>query len=131
MTKVLLYIVTLVVAQVLLSACSSKGEGINENPVGPIEIIHYNVVITPDLSNRLDSKLYPRPLNDNQIVKVVLKNIYTTILTRRRSENQRDKFSVSFINRKLINQYNINTAVLGIDFDKFKRQKDRIDYIKG
>jgi len=94
-------------------------------------ITHFNVVYAPDLSNRTNLLLYPRPLSDVDILKVLMKNIPTKILHYHRSENQKDRFSVDFINKRLINDYNINTDKLSIDFSQFKNQSDRMAYIMG
>jgi hypothetical protein len=93
-------------------------------------IIHYNIIFAPDLSNRITT--YSKPLKDEQIIKVVLDNIYPNILTHKRLTQQKDKFSVSFINDRLISEYNIDFNNLSIDFSKFNnQQRDRIDYIMG
>ena len=44
----------------------------------PREIIHYNIKIVSDLSNRLDNELYPRQLTDQIIINEVL-DIYPTL----------------------------------------------------
>jgi hypothetical protein len=95
----------------------------------PREIVHYNVVFAPDLSNRLNSSLYPKAINDADIVEGVLKNIWPTILKIKRSEGQLDHYSVDFINRGLISMYKINPESLNIDFQRFDRQNDRINYV--
>jgi hypothetical protein len=95
------------------------------------EINHFNITFAPDLSNRLNTKLYPRALSDVDILKTLTNNLYPTILRYRRSENQKDKLSVDFINKRLINEYNVNTEKLSVDFGKFKKQGDRIGYILG
>src|SRR5688572_11721161 len=108
--------------------CTTSGGA--DRTAKTVDITHFNIIIAPDLSNRQSNELYPRPLNDEQIVKIVLRNLWPTILNYRRMDNQKDKISVSFINRNLINEYAIDAAKLAIDFEKFKSQKDRIDYIK-
>jgi hypothetical protein len=92
------------------------------------EIVHYNVVFAPDLSNRLNSSLYPKAVHDADIVEGVLKNIWP-ILRVKRSEGQLDHYSVDFINRGLISIYKINPELLNIDFQRFERQNDRINYV--
>lgn len=92
-------------------------------------IVHYNVIVTPDLSNRL---LNPKPVSDAQVVNTVLKNIYPTILKHGKTVNQYDLFSTSLISNKLITQLDIKTQDLQIDFSKFQNdQLSRINYITG
>lgn len=95
----------------------------------PVVVTHFNITFAPDLSNRTNLQLYPRPLNDAEILKIITNNLYPTILRYRRSENQKDKLQVDFINKGLINQYNVNMEKLLIDFGQFSRQNDRINYI--
>jgi hypothetical protein len=92
------------------------------------EIVHYNVVFAPDLSNRLNPSIYPKAVNDADIVEGVLKNIWP-VLRLRRSEGQLDHYSVDFINKGLISMYKVNPESLNIDFQRFDRQSDRINYI--
>lgn len=93
------------------------------------EVIHYNLIFSPDLSNRLNVKLYPKAVNDTDIVRGVLKKIWPDILRIKRNQGQLDHYSVDFINRGLIGLYQINTDVLTINFQQFERQNDRINYI--
>ncbi|RZK10220.1 MAG: hypothetical protein EOO43_20495, partial [Flavobacterium sp.] len=93
------------------------------------EIFHYNVVFAPDLSNRLNSSLYPKAVNDADIVQGVLQNIWPDLLKQRRSEGQLDHYSVDFINKGLVNIYKVNPELLNIDFQRFERQNDRINYV--
>ena len=94
------------------------------------ESVNFNITFVPDLSNRLNQNLYPRPLNDVQILSSLLKNIYPNILKNDRDDYQTDKFSVDFINKKLINIYHANPSKMTIDFGQFgDNQAKRIGYI--
>ncbi len=95
------------------------------------EVIHYNIIFAPDLSNRLNAKIYPKPVNDVDLVEGIFKLIWPNILRAKRSEGQKDKYTIDFINKGLIKIYSVNTNVLTIDFQKFDRQNDRINYIMG
>ncbi|RZJ89359.1 MAG: hypothetical protein EOO20_11195 [Chryseobacterium sp.] len=92
------------------------------------EIVHYNIIFSPDLSNRLNMALYPKVVNDADIVEGVLKNIYP-ILRIKRAQDQLDRYSVDFVNKGLISMYKVNTDLLNIDFQRFDRQGDRIAYV--
>ncbi|WP_342332983.1 hypothetical protein [Pedobacter sp. FW305-3-2-15-E-R2A2] len=95
----------------------------------PNEITHFNLIFAPDLSNRLNPKLYPKAVNDADIVQGAMGKIWPDILRIGRDEGQLDRYSVDFINKGLIGLYKINTDILVIDFQLFKRQSDRINYI--
>lgn len=116
---------------VIFVACTSKAdEGNTENKRYNTE--HFNIIIAPDLSNRVDFTIKPKPLKDLQIVEVLLDNLYPTILnSKNRTENQRDKIRLDFINKGLINEYKIQTKNLYLDFEVFENQGKRMDYIKG
>lgn len=92
------------------------------------EVVHFNIVFAPDLSNRLNTTLFPKAVSDVDVVDGVLKQIYP-VLRIKRSEGQLDRYSVDFINRKLIGLYQVNTDLLKIDFQHFEGQKDRINYV--
>ncbi len=113
-------------------ACAgADGEANKETSKGQeFNILHYNITIAPDLSNRMDHQLYPKPIEDQVIVNSILDNIYPSILTSKRSENQKDKISLSFINNMLISRYQVEGEKLRFDFGSFKNQKERIDYLK-
>lgn len=94
------------------------------------QIVHYNLIFAPDLSNRLNPKLYPRAVNDVDIVDSVLDKVWPDILKLKRIDGQQDVYRIDFINKGLIGLYKINTNALTIDFRKFgSRQSDRINYI--
>jgi hypothetical protein len=92
-------------------------------------ITHYNITIAPDMSNRTNPDLYRRPLNDVDILKVVIIDFYQPILRWKRSENQKDKLRIDFIDKGLISTYQVHTDKLLIDFGRFPNQLARIDYI--
>lgn len=93
------------------------------------EVIHYNLIFAPDLSNRLNTKLYPKAVNDADIVQGVMDKIWPDILRFKRDDGQLDHYSVDFMNKGLIGLYKINTEVLSVNFQSFDRQNDRINYI--
>lgn len=92
---------------------------------------HYNTLIVPDLSNRVNPQMYPKQVDDESIVSEMLKLIDPKILRFGRDEGQQDVFSVSFINERVINLYDLEMGNLKIDFSSFDNQLNRINYIKG
>lgn len=116
----------------IVTGCTIKAA--NEHSVeltsDTIDIEHFNIVIAPDLSNRLDYKLYPKPLKDEDIVSTILAKV-PVILNHRREENQQDRISVALINTNRIQAAVLDAERLIIDFGRFQTQKDRIDYLKG
>ena len=94
---------------------------------------HFNMIIVPDLSNRIDTEEKSKPLSDLNIVEGILNDIDPIYLkSDRRMMNQQDRFQVGFTNQKLISKHNINMENLCIDFSRFDdNQRSRIDYITG
>ena len=94
-----------------------------------ITITHFNITFASDLSNRVDPRLFKRPLSDVDILRLITTNLYPSVLNHNRSENQKDKLLIDFINKGLIGQYQVQTDRLLIDFGTFNRQYDRMAYI--
>ena len=93
---------------------------------------HLNIVIVPDMSNRVDINLHQRPIQDETIINTILDQIHPKLLTSgNRRTHQKDRYCISFTNQRLITQHGIQTANLEIDFSRFDRQIDRIEYING
>lgn len=123
----------------LLSISASRCADDNDNGTNDVakvvettqkEIPHYNIVIVPDLSNRLDKKLYPRQLDDSSVYNVVLKLIPSLIKDHGKLAMQKDKFSLRLINSLNVPDFNVMQPKLTIDFGKFEtKQVERIDYI--
>lgn len=103
-----------------------------------VDVIHYNITIAPDLSNRVNGQLYPKPVHDADIVDAVVDSFYSDIVTynlahhtsKTRKTGQRDILRVDFINQKLISQYGVNVLDMQFDLKRFGRnQEDRIRYL--
>jgi hypothetical protein len=93
---------------------------------------HFNILLASDLSNRIDQNFYPRSLDDPKIVGSFLDLIHPTILTHKRSIQQKDKFQMIFTNPRLVHKFGNQLGNLKIDFEEFEyRQADRIAYING
>jgi hypothetical protein len=114
-----------------LSSCSSgTAENRQRSTISKKAIEHFNIIVAVDLSNRQDPTISPRPLNDERIVKVLLDNVYPTILNSGRSEGQQDRYTIEVVNKYLLSEFHVNSSALTFDFSKFKRQVDRIDYLR-
>ena len=97
-----------------------------------VETVHYNIIVSPDLSNRVVETLYPKPVSDTDIVRTIFDNIYPRVLTAGgRKQHQTDKFRIDFINRSLLSKYQVDSDVLMLDFSRFKKQSERIEYLNG
>lgn len=97
----------------------------------PRQITNYNIKIVSDLSNRLDRELYPRQLDDKEIINTILQ-VFPDLLTNyNRLALQKDKISYGLLNPLEIRNYNEYKNDLTIDLGKFgQNQFQRIDFIK-
>lgn len=129
------YVYTLLILTLALTGCTSdtasEVQEEKEKQENAIIIYHYNITFAADLSNRLNTKLYPKPVTDTSIVNIVIDNIYPRILKNKRSMNQLDQFRIDFINKKQISAYDVKTNDLEIDFKRFRnKQSERISYLR-
>ena len=86
-----------------------------------------NIIISPDLSNRISSK-YPKPVKDIEIIEGVLDLYYPTIYkSGGRAFGQEDKISILITNPQLMNTYVIDDEPLKIDLKDFSND-ERIRY---
>lgn len=115
-----------------LNSCNSSDTNTGDSKEQQAKgITNYNIVIVPDLSNRVDMNIHPKPIEDKVIIQSTLGLINDILHAGPRETEQRDAYSVSFINQGVIRMYDINQSHLSIDFAKFPSQSQRIDFIKG
>ncbi|QZE15481.1 hypothetical protein K4L44_06525 [Halosquirtibacter laminarini] len=102
-----------------------------------VTIQEYNIMIAPDLSNRINDEIHPKPVDDRAIIHEVFQMIPTVLTSNNRTTGQKDLFSFMFVNSGLISQTGMDVDSLRIDFSSFvnpesgtDNQKNRIEYIK-
>lgn len=117
-----------------LYSCRGSQEPAQET----VDVIHYNITIAPDLSNRLNKKLYPKPVKDHHIIDTLVDHFYPGIVTFSQAHHkadsrktaQRDILRVDFINQKQISLYGVNVLDMQLDLKRFGvHQEDRIRYL--
>ncbi|TDO05424.1 hypothetical protein [Sunxiuqinia elliptica] len=127
-TKTLQLFLALFIFQFFFTDCSNTGAKDADSAIN--EVIHYNVVVGLDLSNRVDLNLHSKPLKDTEIIDSLMAGIPDILKAGNRETEQKDAFSIAFINKGLIRMYDADLRKLGIDFGKFTSQLDRINFIK-
>lgn len=92
----------------------------------------FNLILVPDLSNRIDANIYPKPVHDTLILKSVFAGISDIFLhLESRTMNQKDRYKVDFLNPDYLNNPDFDANDFMIDFSVFETdQLARIDYIK-
>jgi len=111
----------------LLIGCSDNESDNKDNTVQINE--NLNIILTPDLSNRIESELYPKPVNDTVLINTIYRNYYPTIYKiNNRVIGQKDKISVTLTNPAIINRFGLNLNNLTMDLTDMK-PAERIDYL--
>ncbi|WP_160138545.1 hypothetical protein [Chryseobacterium sp. c4a] len=116
-----------------LSNCCKKNNTPSADSSSDIpKIYDYNVLIVPDLSNRINAEIHPKPLQDTVLINNIADNIESLLKIKNRQMNQLDTYKIDFINRGILNQNIADTQKLEINFRKFKNnQRESSDYKRG
>jgi hypothetical protein len=124
----------LLLAAALLASCARSTADSDPPPAAAKPQTHYRIVAVPDLSNRLDAKLYPRQLTDMAVFEA-LADIFPTLPRRyNRLVLQRDGLSVRLLNQMDYPRYSEISEKLMETFDLSlfgKEQAKRIEYLRG
>ena len=115
----------------LLLSCNSSQKANTEISNNDKKIIrHNNIVIVPDLSNRIDDSLYPRQLKDSDIINVTVSLFPDLIKSYNRLSMQKDKISLKLLNPLDVPNFNELEPNVTIDLGAFgTKQFERIDFI--
>lgn len=85
-----------------------------------------NLIITPDLSNRI--KKYPKPLSDIALITNIFDNYYPTLYNyKNRISKQKDALNLLFTNSNIITEYDYNGF---FTIDIFKKENQNSSYLK-
>ncbi|WES99700.1 hypothetical protein P2W68_08740 [Chryseobacterium arthrosphaerae] len=93
-------------------------------------IYDYNVLIVPDLSNRINSEIHPKPLNDTILINNIADNIENLLKIKNRQMNQLDTYRLDFINRGILNQNIADIQKLEINFRRFGNDLQKSSFYK-
>jgi hypothetical protein len=89
---------------------------------------HINLIITPDLSNRIE-KIYPKPVSDISLIKNIYSSYYPEIYNiKNRVLGQKDVIQFRFTNPAIINKFSVNLNNLKMDLSEMSAS-DRIDFL--
>src|SRR5690606_27676290 len=110
-----------IVSLMIFSSCGSKSETDKNYKRDSVYVNDYNVLLVPDLSNRINPKIHPKPVHDTMILSNILDNIKTLIDAKGRSLNQWDIYKIDFINKTILNNENVcKPKELEINLSRFK-----------
>lgn len=112
-----------------LCACSTPVKKCdNSGFKDTIVVKDYNIVIAPDLSNRIDSRVHPKPLHDSILINGIIDEIGSILTLQNRRVGQKDIFSLDFINPGILNNSTIAVASCRIDFGHFSNLYESAEY---
>ncbi|WP_262152669.1 hypothetical protein [Chryseobacterium foetidum] len=119
---------SLIVFLILFISCKEK-ECNSKKEIAYSSKSNYNVLIVPDLSNRINQSIHPKPIADTLIINTILDSIPQFLKVGNRSLNQLDIYKVDFINRGILNEKTFTNSNFEISFLKFKSKlKPASDY---
>jgi hypothetical protein len=120
------HIMPLVVLPFLV-ACSSC-----DKPAKKVVMIKdYNIIISPDLSNRINTMKYPKPIHDTLLIREVIDHADDLLKLNDRRSGQSDIYKIDFINKGILNSSSFDPKKMTIDFSQFgTKQLDRSNYIR-
>lgn len=123
-------IIVWVMGLLLLGSCSGGGSSVDKEASPQIKhTVNYNIVVVPDLSNRLDNRLYPRQLTDASVFRAILKVFPDLTAAYNRIAYQKDKLSVRLLNPLEVRGFNQLQQRLTIDLGGFS-QRERIEFLR-
>lgn len=124
--------ITLLSVSILSNCCKKTDTSSTDSSSDIPKIYDYNVLIVPDLSNRINSEIHPKPLHDTVLINNIADNIENLLKTKNRQMNQLDTYKIDFINRGILNQNIADAQKLEINFRTFKDdQRESSEYKRG
>lgn len=94
------------------------------------KVYDFNILLVPDLSNRIDPEIHPKPIHDTVLLNTVIDSIGNLLTVNNRRMNQLDVYQFDFINRGILNQSQVADARnLQISFRAFEgKTKDASEF---
>ena len=120
--------VIMMITVLFLSSCKTDKSPIVETNIKTITNENINLIITPDLSNRIEG-LYPKPVSDVELITSIYRNYYPDIYRiKHRVMGQEDVIQFKFTNPAIIKKFKINLEGLTMDLSKMNLSQ-RIDFL--
>lgn len=103
-----------------LASCSGPEGSPGSCPTrDTITIKDYNLIIAPDLSNRISFDVHPKPLHDTVLINGIINEIHNILTLQNRRVGQKDVFTLDFINPGMLNNNWVAVDSCKIDFSGF------------
>lgn len=112
--------ILLIVGVIIFSNCDSKRVTTTNE--------HFNFIITPDLSNRIE-EIYKKPILDQDLIVGLYEKYHSNFYNiKNRVIGQKDVIQFRFTNSKIIGDFNIEKSKLKMDLSTYN-PKQRIEYL--
>jgi len=113
-----------------LNAGCCKNKVGTETPATFSKVYDFNILLVPDLSNRIDPAIHPKPVHDTVLLNTVIDSIGNLLTVNNRRMNQLDVYQFDFVNRGILNHSQVAEARnLQIDFRAFEgKTKDASEF---
>ncbi|WP_326984498.1 hypothetical protein VUJ46_08180 [Chryseobacterium sp. MYb264] len=125
--KNLFYFLSSFIIFILCTGCSKTND---RNGSVTTKVYDFNVLLVPDLSNRINPEIHPKPVLDTFLLNTAIDSIGDLLTVNNRRMNQLDVYKFDFINRGILNNPQIADAKwLQINFRQFKgKTKDASNF---
>lgn len=91
-------------------------------PIDTVTIKDFNVLFAPDLSNRINVALYPKPVHDTVLLNAALDKIRHFCFLNHRKTGQQDIYKLDFINKGVLSQQAVQAGEMEINLRQFKNE---------
>lgn len=102
---------------ILYTACG--GTEPPRSPIPTTTIKDFNVLFVPDLSNRINADLYPKPVHDTILLNHALGQIRHFCSLNNRKTGQQDIYKLDFINKGVLSRQAVRPSEMEINLRKF------------
>lgn len=117
--KIYLSLFSLVTLFLYVSCQCETTKKTSVNPQNTTVVKDYNVLIVPDLSNRINTNLYPKPVHDTVLINHTLSRAKIICGLGHRKTGQKDIYRLDFINKGILTKQVVNTAEVAINLRQF------------
>ncbi|MPS71838.1 MAG: hypothetical protein E2590_01660 [Chryseobacterium sp.] len=120
----ILKIVFIIILNLLLTGCNGCTDPDKESKIihekKQVYINDYNILLVPDLSNRINPDIHPKPVQDSLLINNILDHTSDILQLQNRTTNVLDVYKIDFINRGILNDNVVKAKELELNFRRFK-----------
>lgn len=121
-------IILFVLSIALLCSCGNNSYKEKKESQGTDIKYDFNVLFVPDLSNRINLSIHPKPIHDTTLLYHILDNVVQLIDLNNRKVKQADIYKFDFVNKSILSKGICIPEQMIIDLSRFgnKVQKEAV-----